>query len=88
MLIGFVAASRDSIAQLYVRIGYQRRGIGKLMLDWAKARSNGRLWLYTFARNKRACAFYERHGFKVTAEVTLSPDFTARPMWRDPQPPK
>jgi ribosomal protein S18 acetylase RimI-like enzyme len=29
----------------------------------AKAGSTGSLWLYTFARNVRACRFYEKHGF-------------------------
>ena len=62
-LIGFVAASRESIAQLYVRVGFQRRGCGSHLLAWAKAQSSGRLWLYTFARNAGACVFYEKHGF-------------------------
>jgi GNAT superfamily N-acetyltransferase len=55
------------VAQLYVRVGFHRRGIGTLMLDWAKAQSDGWLWLYTFQRNKGACAFYERSGFTVAA---------------------
>ena len=66
-LVGFVAASRDSVAQLYVRVGCQREGIGTLMLDWAKAQSVGSLWLMTFARNRGARAFYARHGFVETA---------------------
>lgn len=66
-LAGFVAASRESVAQLYVRLELQRRGIGRQMLDWAKDHSNGSLWLYTFARNAGACAFYERHGFVAVA---------------------
>jgi RimJ/RimL family protein N-acetyltransferase len=64
---GFIAASRDSIAQLYVRRGRQRRGLGSWMLEWARSQSGGSLWLHTFARNERACAFYERHGFRVAA---------------------
>ena len=62
-LVGFVAASRASVAQLHVRVGFHRRGIGSLLLAWAKAQSAGSLWLYTFARNRVARAFYERHGF-------------------------
>lgn len=62
-LVGFVAASRASVAQLHVRVGFHRRGIGTLLLAWAKAQSAGSLWLYTFARNRIARAFYERHGF-------------------------
>jgi GNAT superfamily N-acetyltransferase len=66
-LVGFVAASSESVAQLYVRVGFHRRGIGTLMLDWAKAQSSGSLWLYTFQRNLGACAFYECNGFIAIA---------------------
>lgn len=62
-LLGFIAASRESISHLYVKVGYQRHGIGTALLEWAKRESNGSLWLYTFARNSVARAFYERHGF-------------------------
>ena len=66
-LVGFIAASSEWIAQLYVRIGFQRRGIGGELLAWAKQRSGGSLWLYTFARNAGARAFYERNGFLAVA---------------------
>lgn len=66
-LVGFIAATHESIAQLYVRVDQLRRGVGSAMVDWAKAQSAGHLWLYTFARNHGACAFYERHGFTVQA---------------------
>jgi GNAT superfamily N-acetyltransferase len=66
-IVGFVAASSSSVAQLYIRTSYQRRGIGTLLLNWAKQQSRGDLWLYTFARNTGACAFYERSGFKAVA---------------------
>jgi len=66
-LVGFVAASAESIAQLYVRIGCQRRSIGTRMLDWAKNQSAGSLWLYTLARNHGTRAFYARQGFVEVA---------------------
>ena len=62
-LVGFIAASSEAVAQLYVHVAFQRRGIGAQLLTWAKEHSCGSLWLYTFARNLGACAFYERHGF-------------------------
>ncbi len=73
-LVGFVAASPNSVAQLHVRIGLQRRGIGTKLLAWAKAQPTGSLWLYTFARNAGARAFYEHHGF-VIAERGFEPEW-------------
>ena len=66
-LVGFVAASGESVAQLHVRVGFHRQGIGSLLLGWAKSQSVGSLWLYTFARNTVAQAFYEHHGFRIAA---------------------
>lgn len=67
LIVGFMASNAESVAQLYVRVGHQRRGIGSRLLDLAKAESDGSLWLYTFARNANACAFYESQGFTVVA---------------------
>ena len=66
-LVGFVAATPESVTQLHVRVGCQRRGIGTRLLAWAKDQSSGSLWLYTFAPNLGARAFYERNGFVATA---------------------
>lgn len=65
--VGFVVASSESVAQLHVKVGLHRQGIGSRLLDLAKARSDGSLWLYAFARNLRACRFYEKHGFVAIA---------------------
>jgi GNAT superfamily N-acetyltransferase len=74
-LVGFVAASTGSVAQLFVRVGFQRRGVGAQLVAWAKEHSNGVLWLYTFARNLGARAFYEHNGF-----VAIAHGF--EPMWQ------
>jgi GNAT superfamily N-acetyltransferase len=74
-LVGFVAASAASIAQLYVRVGFWRQGIGVRLLNWAKEQSSGSLGLYTFARNAGARAFYERNGFVAVA-------YGFEPQWR------
>ena len=64
-VIAFMASSPDEISQLYVDVHYQRKGIGSLLLDRAKRESNGVLRLFTFQVNKKACAFYERQGFRA-----------------------
>lgn len=74
-MVGFVAASRTSIAQLYVRKGFHRLGIGSRLLEWSKSQSDGSLWLFTFERNVGARAFYERHGFRIVARGF-------EPMWK------
>ncbi|MEP6609384.1 MAG: GNAT family N-acetyltransferase [Burkholderiaceae bacterium] len=74
-LVGFVAANRESIAQLYVRVGYHGRGIGSELLAWAKRQSAGSLWLFTFARNSNARRFYEARNFKVV-------QFGFEPTWQ------
>lgn len=66
-LVGFVAASAESVSQLYVAPGRQRCGVGTLLLNWAKEHSHGTLWLFTFARNLNARAFYESQGFRAIA---------------------
>lgn len=73
-IVGFVASNRESVGALYVRVGAHRQGIGATLLDLAKARSAGSLWLFTFARNAVARCFYEKHGFVAVA-------FGAENMW-------
>ena len=62
-LVGFVAATEESVSQLHVQVGMHRQGIGSVLLASSKAQSRGELWLYAFSQNARACRFYEKHGF-------------------------
>ena len=66
-LVGFMASNHEPISQLHVHIDYLGQGIGSRLVRLAQAESSGSLWLFTFARNKRACQFYESHGFTVAA---------------------
>lgn len=66
-LVGFIAATRASITHLYVRVGHHHCGVGSQLLSWAKAQSDGKLWLFAFARNAVARAFYKKHGFEIIA---------------------
>jgi len=71
-LAGFVASSAESLAQLHVRVDLHGQGIGSSLLEDAKTHSSGSLWLYAFARNLRACRFYEKRGF-VAVERGFEP---------------
>lgn len=64
-VIGFLAANKNMIAQLYVHTNYQGKGIGSQLIELAKRNCNGSLRLFTFKVNTKAQRFYERHGFKI-----------------------
>lgn len=65
-IVGFIAIllSERSIDQLFVHPQYHDRGIGSALLNQAKQLCPQGLTLYTLQVNAKACAFYERHGFK------------------------
>ncbi|MBW3112601.1 GNAT family N-acetyltransferase [Bacillus sp. MCCB 382] len=62
---GMAAYNEIEISQLYIHLDYQGLGIGQMLLDRAKAKSNGCLTLYTFEVNENAQKFYEKNGFVV-----------------------
>lgn len=60
---------------LYVDLPFQRQGIGKLLMDAAKARFPGGLELTVFEPNTGAYRFYEREGFRELPDRRLeNPD--------------
>ncbi|WHY64446.1 GNAT family N-acetyltransferase [Neobacillus sp. SuZ13] len=64
-VVGMIASNKTEINQLYIHIDYQGMGIGQTLLDKVKAKSSGRLTLYTFEVNENAQRFYEKNGFKI-----------------------
>jgi putative acetyltransferase len=62
---GYLAVANGKLSDLYVRPGYQGRGIGSALVSLAKAGSAGELTLWVFQRNIPARQFYEHHGFTV-----------------------
>ncbi len=66
-IVGFMAHDEDRLDHLYVHVDCQRRGIGSLLLDQAKAESPGHLELFTFQQNHSAQAFYGSKGFREIA---------------------
>lgn len=62
--LGFLALDGDAVQALYLAPQARGRGIGRALLENAKA-GRSRLWLWAFEANGRALAFYEREGFRV-----------------------
>jgi len=71
-LLGLLALEAPWIRQLAVFPEHQRRGVGTALLREALACSPAELRLFTFQRNDKARAFYEKHGFTVVA-LGISP---------------
>lgn len=85
--VAFMAMRAEFIDHLYVQPEFQNRGIGKMLLDYARQLSPEHVWLYTLQINMNARAFYEKYGF--TAEkFGVSPPPESEPdveyHWRNP----
>ena len=65
-LVGFLALKPASgcLDQLFVAPAAQDKGVGRMLLDFAKERLPDGLWLHAAAENIRACRFYERNGLR------------------------
>jgi GNAT superfamily N-acetyltransferase len=84
--VGMMTVEPGALDQLYVAPGHLGRGIGRRLLEHARALSPGGLTLYTFQVNERARRFYERNGFVAdwfgdgSANEERQPD--VRYVWR------
>ena len=65
-IVGFMVVIEEEreLSQLFVDSDYQNRGIGKALLEKAKAICPQGLTLTTLQNNTKACLFYEKHDFK------------------------
>jgi ribosomal protein S18 acetylase RimI-like enzyme len=85
--VAFMAMRADFIDHLYVHPEYQKRGIGKELLDFARRLSPEHIWLYTLQINENARAFYEKNGF-AAEKFGVSPPPENEPdveyHWRNP----
>lgn len=66
-VIGFIGLNGSYIEGFFVHAIHQRQGIGRALLDAAKA-VKPTLTLKVYKRNTNAVAFYLKNGFKITNE--------------------
>jgi GNAT superfamily N-acetyltransferase len=76
--VALLAMNGEFIDQLYVHPDHWRRGIGAMLLNFARERSPEHLWLYTLQVNVIARAFYEKYGF-VAEKFGVSPPPESEP---------
>ena len=65
---GFLAREGEEISHLYLAPAARGQGTGSRLLQQAQGACD-RLALWCFQQNHGARRFYERHGFRVTAET-------------------
>ena len=67
---GFIQLDGNKVAKLFVEPVLQGNGIGAKLLNFViKEKNVTHLW--ALEKNVKAIRFYERHGFRVTAEKEL-----------------
>lgn len=80
-IAGFLSLVGDEVGAIFVAPEMQRRGIGRALMDHARAR-RAHLELAVFERNPTGRAFYERYGFEVAErridETTGEPELRLR----------
>jgi len=70
IVFGRISIIEDELQKLYVEPAFQSMGVGKALLDFV-TEEKGVTWLWALEKNRRAIAFYERHGFALTDEKIL-----------------
>lgn len=67
---GVLQAENGEVRKLFVEPVLQGRSIGAKLLEYAIAQLDAR-FLWALEKNRKAIAFYQRHGFRVTADKKL-----------------
>ncbi|WP_342417338.1 N-acetyltransferase [Paenibacillus sp. FSL R10-2782] len=64
---GFVSMIDGYLAALFIRVDSQRKGYGKLLLDWVKKQYD-QIQLKVYQSNTKAFNFYTKNGFIIQEE--------------------
>lgn len=67
--IGIVSVQNSLIENLYVLPSEQRKGYGTRLLQYAIHQCRGIPTLWILSNNKRARAFYKKHGFSESGNI-------------------
>ncbi len=66
-ILGFISMVGNYIAAVFVSPEFQRKGIGKQLIDFAKSKYD-MLELAVYKENKASVDFYTRQGFQIMRE--------------------
>lgn len=80
-IAGFASISDDRLEALFVRVDRRGQGVGRMLLDEAKAGRNS-LDLDVYIQNPRAFSFFKREGFDQHGVASDPATFKMRAMMR------
>lgn len=69
-ICGFIGLEENYIAGIFVKKEFQRKGIGKALIDYAK-QIRKVLTLNVYKKNTGAVDFYKREGFYISTDNTF-----------------
>ncbi len=72
---GFIKICGNEVVKLFVEPVLQGNSIGSKLLEFAVSEKNAD-FLWALEKNKKAIAFYERHGFCLSGEKKFEEDTT------------
>ena len=81
--LGLLVLGGSEVDWLFVDPVAQSRGVGSALIEHAKIRSPNGLALWVFESNRRAQAFYERHGFVIVDRTNGADNEEKAPDSRD-----
>ncbi|MBR1591585.1 MAG: GNAT family N-acetyltransferase [Ruminococcus sp.] len=71
---GIIRINNHEIEKLFVEPQFQNMGIGAKLLEFALKNMNVK-YLWVLEYNRRAIAFYRRHGFELTGEKIIEDEY-------------
>lgn len=72
VVLGFIALVENHIASIFVDTLHQGRGIGRLLLDYAKG-LRPELTLSVYQKNEKSVRFYQSNHFCILSEAVDAP---------------
>jgi len=68
MIVGFISLIDDYLAALFIDVNYQRRGYGKILLDFAKGQLHF-INLKVYQKNIDSVLFYLKNDFVILRQL-------------------
>lgn len=72
LVVGFISLMGNEVGGIFISPNYQRKGIGRELMDQARSR-RGELMVEVFAANNIGRDFYDKYGFELVEQKVHEP---------------